>query len=52
MAKKGQQGPITHPLMKKKSHFTILLKIGMFLRELGNETYHFYHLHTFNLKKA
>ena len=36
---------------KKVSHLTILLKICKFLRELGNETFTFYHLYTFQFKK-
>ena len=31
---------------EKVLHFTFPLKICMFLRELGNETYTFYHLYT------
>ena len=48
-----QQGPITNLLIEKKvSHFTIPLNICTFLMEWGNETYTFYHLYAFQLKKA
>ena len=38
--------------VKIVSHFTVHVKICTFLRELGNETYLFYHLYTFQFKKA
>ena len=63
MPKKGQQekiifctlnkGQLPTLLIKKKVlHFTLPLKSARFLRELGNETYTFYHLYTSKFKKA
>ena len=48
-----KQGSITHSFKIKK--FNILhspKKSASVLRELGNETYTFYHLYTFKFKKA
>ena len=50
-----QQGSINnYPyfLMRKKLHtLQFILKSASCLRELGNETYLFYHLYTFQFKK-